>query len=202
MGNGYWTCPADSHWYLFFERQNGKAQLFITGPLTKATVMAHVEGAEYLIIKFRLGTFMPLFPVRDLLDVYVTLPETTSKSFWLNSTLWQFPDYENADTFVQRLVHHNLILREAIVDAVLQDKVKHLALRSVQRHFLQATGLSYRAIRQIERARRAALLLEQGVSILDTVDQAGYADQPHLTRSLKRFIGQTPTQIMHNRKFE
>ncbi len=39
-------------------------------------------------------------------------------------------------------------------------------------------------------------LLQQGVSIVDTVDQAGYADQPHLTRSLKRFIGQTPAQLL------
>jgi AraC-like DNA-binding protein len=28
------------------------------------------------------------------------------------------------------------------------------------------------------------------------VEQAGYADQPHLTRSLRRFIGETPAQIM------
>jgi AraC-like DNA-binding protein len=25
--------------------------------------------------------------------------------------------------------------------------------------------------------------------------RAGYVDQPHLTRSLKRFVGQTPSQI-------
>ncbi len=34
------------------------------------------------------------------------------------------------------------------------------------------------------------------MSILDTVERAGYFDQPHLTRSLKRFIGQTPAQII------
>jgi AraC-like DNA-binding protein len=40
------------------------------------------------------------------------------------------------------------------------------------------------------------MLLEQGVSILDTVEQAGYFDQPHLTRSLKRYVGYTPAQIL------
>ncbi|MCL4303751.1 MAG: hypothetical protein KJ077_49150 [Anaerolineae bacterium] len=30
----------------------------------------------------------------------------------------------------------------------------------------------------------------------DVVYQAGYADQPHLTRSLKHFVGQTPAQII------
>ncbi len=48
------------------------------------------------------------------------------------------------------------------------------------------------------RARHARTLLQQGISILDTVEQAGYADQPHLTRSLKRFMGQTPAQILRS----
>jgi AraC-like DNA-binding protein len=30
----------------------------------------------------------------------------------------------------------------------------------------------------------------------DVVYEAGYFDQPHLTRALKHFIGQTPAQIM------
>jgi len=71
-----------------------------------------------------------------------------------------------------------------------------LSLRSVQRRFLRATGLTHGLVVQIERAQRAMKLLQQGVSILDTVDQAGYADQPHLTRALKRLVGQTPAQIL------
>ena len=50
--------------------------------------------------------------------------------------------------------------------------------------------------RQIERARHATNLLREGVSILDTVHQAGYFDQPHLTRSLTHQIGQTPAEII------
>jgi methylphosphotriester-DNA--protein-cysteine methyltransferase len=60
---------------------------------------------------------------------------------------------------------------------------------------LRATGLTHGAVTQIERAHHAVALLRNGVSILDTVDRAGYADQPHLTRSLKRLIGQTPAQL-------
>jgi methylphosphotriester-DNA--protein-cysteine methyltransferase len=56
--------------------------------------------------------------------------------------------------------------------------------------------MTHSTIRQIERARHATYLLKQGVSILDTVHEAGYFDQPHLTRSLKFFIGQTPAQII------
>jgi AraC-like DNA-binding protein len=38
-------------------------------------------------------------------------------------------------------------------------------------------------------------MLCQGVSPVDVAGKAGYADQPHLTRSVKRFLGQTPSQI-------
>jgi methylphosphotriester-DNA--protein-cysteine methyltransferase len=68
--------------------------------------------------------------------------------------------------------------------------------RTLQRRFLEATGLTHTALRQIERARYATALLKQGVSILDTVYSAGFFDQPHLTRSLKYFIGLTPAQII------
>jgi methylphosphotriester-DNA--protein-cysteine methyltransferase len=56
--------------------------------------------------------------------------------------------------------------------------------------------LTYSTWLQIERARYATNLLREGVSILDTVHQAGYFDQPHLTRSLRRRIGQTPAEII------
>jgi hypothetical protein len=38
---------------------------------------------------------------------------------------------------------------------------------------------------------------EQGNSILETVELTGYADQAHLTRSLKHLIGKTPAQIIN-----
>ena len=55
-------------------------------------------------------------------------------------------------------------------------------------------------IHQIERARRAVARLRGGVSIADVAQDAGYFDQAHLTRSLKRFIGQTPMQIVRSQE--
>ena len=53
---------------------------------------------------------------------------------------------------------------------------------------------------QIERARLAAILLREEVSILDVVSRLGYFDQAHLTRSLRRFIGETPAKIQQGQK--
>jgi AraC-like DNA-binding protein len=65
----------------------------------------------------------------------------------------------------------------------------------VRHRFLRATGLPQSRISQIERAQRAASLLQMGRPISDAVHEVGYFDQPHLTRSLRRWVGRTPTQI-------
>ncbi|MBV9708843.1 MAG: AraC family transcriptional regulator, partial [Chloroflexi bacterium] len=98
-------------------------------------------------------------------------------------------------TFVDWLVRKDLLARDPVVDAALEGQLQDLSLSTIQRRFLRATGLTQSAVRQIERARYATHLLQQGVSILDTVLEVGYFDQPHLTRSLKYLIGQTPAQI-------
>ena len=76
------------------------------------------------------------------------------------------------------------LAREPLVEAALQGQLKDRSTSTIERRFRHSTGLTQGAVRQIERARYATQLLQQGVSILDTVQEAGYFDQPHLTRSL------------------
>lgn len=177
-------------------RQQGHTTLTVRGPETYASPAPVPQEAEFLGIVFKPGAFMPHLPTVDLADSPVDFPEAARQSFWLCGSTWQFPDFENADTFIERLVRQELLVYDPIVEAALRGPVQEVSLRSVQRRFLRATGLSQNAYYQIERARQAAELLEQGIPILDTVEQLGYADQPHLTRMLKRLIGQTPAQIL------
>jgi Helix-turn-helix domain len=194
---GSFLSIAESRSEMVVTRRYGKITLTVRGPETKATPLGDCPAdGEWLGIRLKLGTFLPHLPPRTLVDATVTLPEATRNSFWLGGSAWQFPDYDNADTFVDWLVREGLLVREPVVGAVLQGQLKDLSLRSIQRRFLHATGVTHSAARQIERARYATLLLQQGVSILDTIHEAGYFDQPHLTRLLKYFIGQTPAQII------
>ena len=124
------------------------------------------------------------------------MPGATARSFWLSGTTWEYPDFENAETFVRRLARSGVVARDPAVEAALQTQTQALSTRSVQRHFRHTTGMTHGRVRQIERARFATTLLRQGISIRDTVHEAGYFDQAHLTRSLRQLIGQTPTQII------
>lgn len=192
--------PAECHWHMVIVRFNGNVQLLVVGPWTKSGVVSYTEGAEILWIKFKLGTFMPHLPTKDFLNLETILPGAASRSFWLKDSAWQFPDYDNAETFVDRLVRGDVLVRDPVVNAALQDQLPEVSLRTVRYRFLRATGLTQSHIRQMKRAQYAEALLQQGVSILDTVFEAGYFDQPHLTRSLRQFIGYTPAQIIQMSK--
>jgi AraC-like DNA-binding protein len=194
---------AQSRWQIVVTTYDGKMSLTVRGPETKATPFGDCPtDREWFGILFKLGTFLPHLPARNLVNGELTLPLATGKTAWLSGSTFQFPTYENADTFVDWLVRQDLLVREPIVGAALQGQLKDLSLRSVQRRFVQSTGVTQGTIRQIERARYATLLLKQGVSIIDTIHEAGYFDQAHLTRSMKDFIGQTPAQILRQSRPE
>lgn len=194
--SGMFTSIASTHYDMVIEKIQGRIRLYLHAPEHWASSAYCPADGEWVGVLFKFGTFMPRFPASKLTAGGVLLPSASSRSFWLDGSAWEFPTYENADTFVDCLVREGLLVREPVVDAVLQGQPNVMSLRSAQRHFLRATGLNHTEMSQIERARCATILLRQGVSILDTVYQAGYFDQPHLTRSLKRFIGQTPAQII------
>jgi AraC-like DNA-binding protein len=199
---GSFISLAMSHWEMVVTRHQGTTMLTVRGPETRATTLHCPADGEWFGIRFKLGTFFPHLHASNLVDGAVNLPNPASRSFWLHGSAWQFPDFENADTFVDRLVRDGLLVRDPVVEAALQGQLKDVSLRTAQRHVLRTTGLTHAAVRQIERARYATTLLQQGVSILDVVYEAGYFDQPHLTRSPKHFIGQTPAQIMDRSRSE
>jgi len=145
---------------------------------------------------------MPYLPVRNLVDAAVNLPTSSGNAFWLNGSLWQFPDFENAETFISKLVRQDLLVNDAVVQDALLDRRQQISVRSMQRRFVNATGLTFKALQQIERARQASQLLEEAVPILEVVHLTGYFDQSHLTNSLKRFIGQTPAQMLKSNQPE
>lgn len=193
---GAFTSMADSHWGMVVSRIQGKTYLTLRGPETRATPAGSPPDAEFVGVQFRPGTLLTTFPARTLMDRRdITLPEASGSRFWLNGSSWQFPDFDNMDTFICRLVSDGLIIHDPLVGDVLRGRHVSLSVRGVQRRILNATGMTYTLIQQIERARQAARLLKQGKSALDVAYELGFTDQAHLIHALRRFTGHTPRQI-------
>ncbi len=195
--DGVYTAAADGCWDLLLIKQDATTNVWLAGPTSRATPIQYVEGSEYFAIRFQLGTFLPHIPASQMADRTILLPKVGKTSFWLGDSAWHHPTYDNVETFVAQLARRDLLLRDnVVVDALSRGHTPALSIRSVQRHFLRTTGLTQNGIRQIERAHLAVELLQQGTPILTVVHETGYSDQPHLTKSLKHFIGQTPAQIL------
>jgi AraC-like DNA-binding protein len=186
---------AASHLEMVVSRVGGRVFMTLRGPETRATQAVCPSDGEWVGIRLTLGTFFQQHPARGLIDRQDERAPDLDGRFWLDGFDWEYPTFDNAETFVQRLVRRGVIARDHAVAAALHGENGELSRRTTQRHFVHATGITHTSHQQIERARYATTLLRQGVSILDAVHDAGYFDQPHLTRSLTRFIGQTPARI-------
>ena len=192
---GSFISVAATHWEMVVTRQRGAARVTLRGPETRATTVPIPQDAEFFGIQFSIGTFMPGLPPGRLVDRAVTLPTATARSFWLDGSAWELPGPDTADVFVDRLMRAGLLVHDPIVAEALHGYVEGFSTRSLERRVARATGLSRGAMGRIRRAERAVELLSRGVPASEVARRTGYADQPHLTRSLRRFVGQTPSQI-------
>jgi hypothetical protein len=176
----------------------GERHAILRGPVTKSSMADCPADGEWLGIRFRMGAYVPGLPTSYLRNHRsLMLADAGRGRFWLKDQAWELPTYDNAEVLVARLAAAGIIARDDIFDRALDGGAPKVSVRSVQRRFLQATGVSKEGFLQIERARYAALMLRDGAPILDVVDRAGYFDQSHLNRALRKLIGPTPSGLLH-----
>lgn len=192
---GQMMSVATSHWELVFWEHQGQVEAAVLGPEAKASRAPVPGDAVFFGISFALGTSMPHIPISRLVGGSAAIPDVTRRSLWLKGSVWHVPDYDNAEAFVRRMVREDIVDLDPVVPAVLGGACPDVSDRTLQRRFVAATGLTQGAIRQIHRARQAAVLVQEGVSAQEVVHRLGYFDQPHLARSLKRYVGRTATQL-------
>jgi len=188
---------AETHWQIVVTSYRGQTGVVLQGPNDRARVTPIPPEAEFFGIVLRLGTFMPAVPLTHLIGNADPRPNATSRTFWLGGSRWEIPTPENADVFVDRLVGHDILAEDKFVVRSLEDEAAAVSLRTMQRSVRRATGMTQSAIRQISRAHEAVEVLGHGAPPADVAIGLGYADQAHLTRSLRRFIGQTPAQVLN-----
>lgn len=166
-----------------------------TGLTTAAVTHVGAAGDEILSINFRASSYMPLMPGEQMRDQGVALPLIGRDRFWLGTDVLEIPTFDNVDGFVDKLLRHSIVESNRLVASVVSGHPMAMSERTLQRHFLKTTGLTYKAFTQIERAQRAVALLQQGRPAADVAFALGYSDQPHLIRSVKAIMGGTPREL-------
>jgi len=181
------TSVARAHWdFVFWEGPDG-VQAGVKGPESHASRAPVPAGAEFLGIRLALGVVIPEIPVPGLVDRFADLP-TDGTWFHLVGNRMRTPRFADAEAFVELLVRKGLLVSTDVQDTSVTDRTR-------QRRYLAAVGLPQRTVLQIERASDAAVRLREGHQPADVAHESGYFDQPHLARSLRRFIGPTATEL-------
>lgn len=189
------TSVAAVSWGLVFWEREGRAFAGISGPETRTATAPVPEGARFVGIEFAVGTWLRAVPTPSLVDGGVELPDATHGSFRLDGVRWETPGPDDAEALVDRLVRAGALVRDPLVTAVRRGDRPAASARTVERRFRAATGLTQGAVRQIERAREAAVLLAAGDPVADVVSRLAYFDEPHLARALRCYVGRTARQL-------
>jgi AraC-like DNA-binding protein len=192
---GTFVSVAATHSEIVLTRHRGRIRVTLRGPETRPSLADCPAEAQWVGIRLATGTFFRHHPATSLMDRQDVELQVATRTFWLDGSAWEYPTFGNAEALVSRLSRAGVLARDPAVAAALAGDENALSRRSVQRHFLMATGMTHRTWRQIQRARCATVLLQSGASIAEAVHRAGYYDQAHLTRSLKRRMGITPSRI-------
>ena len=183
----------DGSWGILVMKKQGGTHVFLTGVTTKPIPVDMHQGDEITSIAFKPGWYMSHASIGA--DKAEVLTRASGGHFRLGSATLEVPVYENADTFVEKLLCEKWIQKNEAVVGALEGNPKAMSPRTLQRHFLQTTGLTQSYLQQIYRAQAAASLLKSGKPLPQVAHEAGYADQSHMTRWLKHMIGQTPRDI-------
>lgn len=192
------TRPAEIHWHLVLVKRHKQQHAVLVGPWQSAGQATWQEDAELIWIRFRLGTFLTSLPVAHYVNSEQTLAQRSGNRFQLLGDDWEFPKVDQVEDFVTKLKQSDKLVHDSLIEDVLAGYQPELAPRTIRHRFLQATGLSQSQIFQFQRAQQAINLLSQGRSIADTLFELEYFDQAHLNRSLKRWFGLTPGQLVRS----
>lgn len=194
-GKGEMLLQAKHSMDIIFARDATGVSSMVVGAATYATKIQYDETMEYVGISFMPGVYIPNISGYALTNTSKFLPQINPDMFELRGERVEIPTYSNVEMFVALLKNQGVLGMDTIVANALEGKPLVVSTRSMQRHFLKTTGLTYNFTQQIARARYAASLLETGSTIAAATYEAGYADQAHMAKSFRRILGKNPSEI-------
>ncbi len=191
------------------------SELVVAGPATRAVVPAVSAGETKLGIRFRVGAAGPVLglPAAELRDCSPPLREvwpsgaeyaerigeaqdTEARLALLTAAVTALRDAQAPDPLVRAAVLAIGVPSGRTRIAPLGDRLG-ISERQLRRRFRDAVGYSPRTLARVLRLQHFLALAEAGDADLARVAaEAGYADQPHLTRDCTELAGLPPAALL------
>ena len=172
-----------------------RAQEAAINQLPQFTTEIDGQTIHFIHVKSAEKNAKPLMPGEVMRDEGVVLEKFGKSDFWIGTDVREIPTIENVDVFVERLVRDGIVANNELVASVVEGQPMAMTERTMQRHFLKTTGLTYKHFTLVQRAQQAVALLRMGRSAVDVAFALGFSDQAHMINSLRAIMGQTPGEI-------
>lgn len=191
--------PAVEYWDMWFTRGPGGAlNAGLSGPTLGHRWVRSAIGEHSWGVQLKAHVILPGLSKQLLLGGEQRFV-VESGQITLATHVVPFPEFGELEAFTDRLRELDVLRLDDDVRRMLSGDDVNYSERHRQRRVRDATGLTRKQIEQLSRAREAYALLLQGVSPVECAARCGFADQAHLTRSLKAFHGRTPAQVLAGR---
>jgi hypothetical protein len=195
-GSGSLDLPAKAHWDILITKGIPGVRVTLSGPtLRPETILYNEIEAEYIGIQLSKGRYIHPENLQKEGNSYIV--PWHDEHIRLGSSTAEIPTYENVGQFVDEIIAKRVILEDAIVSSHVQKtEGSTKPARTVQRHYQDALGLTPKNVQQIMRAQEAYALLSNGQPPTTVAYDLEYADQAHMSKSLTKFLGLNPSQII------
>jgi len=186
--------PADPCVSIILVQSDASAEVIIRGPETAPRSEILLPGYTWIGIRLHPGVQLKDFPTRQLTDSFRILPADSNGQFQFEGTLLQFPSFSNAQELIKQMHDLGYISGKALNSQESPQKV--MSSKSYSRFVKRSTGLAPYKLYQLQRMSEALRLLRQGTPAVTVASELGFADQAHLTRAAKQFLGYTPNELV------
>jgi hypothetical protein len=187
------TVLADPCSSIILVKGGDDSEVILRGPETKPRGDILLPGYTWIGIRLKPGIHFKGFPAHQFTDKFHTLPADHSNYFEFDGIQLHFPDFENVEQLVEHM--YDLGCLSGTVLEAQEFPKQGMSSKSYSRYVKRNTGLSPYKLRQLQRMAEALRLLRQGMSSAKVASELGFADQAHLTRAAKQFLGHTPKEL-------
>lgn len=188
------TVLADPCISIIFIKGSDSAEVILRGPETKPRGDILLPGYTWIGIRLKPGVQLKNFPTQQFADKLRRLPANRNGQFEFEGTLLKFPDFESVEKLIQQMYDLGYLSGTPLNSQVAPRQ--GMSAKSHSRYIKRSTGLSPYKLHQLQRMAEALRLLRQGMPAAKVASELGFADQAHLTRAAKQFLGHTPKELV------
>jgi hypothetical protein len=188
------TVLADPCISIILVKSKTTAEVILRGPETKPRSEILLPGYTWTGIRLRPGVRLKNFPAQKFTDRLRKVPADRHGRFQFEETLLQFPDFNNAEQLIERM--RDLGYISGKVWSSQEFPKQGMSSKTYSRFVKRSTGLSPYKLHQMQRMAEAFHLLRRGMPAATVAAELGFADQAHLHRALKQFLGHTPKELL------